>query len=96
MSLPIDFSKVKIAFEGSKLGDDSIFNALPFKFWVSGEEGKSESWGSALLSLKTHFGYYVDPNSPSEVSQTKASVTLDKFIPEKFEDDSTKVAFKTS
>lgn len=65
----IDFSKVKIAFEGSELGDDSIFNALPFTFWVSSEEGKSKDWGSSLLSLKTHFNYYVKPNSEEDFSK---------------------------
>lgn len=95
----IDFSKVATEVTGSELGDDSIFNALPFKFWVSSEEGKSDSWGSALLSLKTHFGFYVKTNSPtqgSKVSQTKNSVTSDKLIPEKYKDDADKVAFKTS
>lgn len=98
MSL-IDFSKVKAEVTGSELGDDSIFNALSFKFWVSSEEGKSESWGSALLSIKTHFGFYVQTGSPSEgskVSQTKNSVTSDKLIPEKYKDTADKVAFKTT
>jgi hypothetical protein len=70
----IDFSKVATQVSGSELGDDSIFNALPFQFWVSSEEGKSETWGSAILSIKTHFGFFVKSDSPSQgskVSQTK-------------------------
>jgi hypothetical protein len=59
----IDFSKVETHVKGSDLGNDSIINALPFNFWVSSGEGKSNTWGSSLLSIKTHFGYYVKTSS---------------------------------
>jgi hypothetical protein len=59
----IDFSKVETLIKGSDLGNDSIFNALPFNFWVPAGEGKSKTWGSSLLSIRTHFGYFVETTS---------------------------------
>jgi hypothetical protein len=59
----IDISKVETKFKGAELGNDFVFNALPFTFWVDSGEGKSESWGSSLLSIKTHFGFYVQPDT---------------------------------